>query len=137
MEPERKIDDLQPQATERGWVVTLRDLLFLTGKSELKADAAGNLDNLITFVNSYPDRSVMIEGYTDSSGSDDYKHRMSQRRADAVQSFLIERGVRPMRLFALGKGQSAPVAENDSEAGRQQNRRVEVIISDLPAASSG
>ena len=136
MEPDRQLDDLQPQATERGWVLTLRDVLFTSGKPELKADAAGNLKKLITFVNTYPDRSVTIEGFTDDSGSGNYNHSMSQRRADAVQSYLIEGGVRPMRLVALGKGDSAPVADNASAAGREQNRRVEVIISNPPAASS-
>lgn len=100
----------------------------------MKAGATGNLDKLVAFLNRYPDRTVAIEGYTDSVGGDDYNQGLSERRADAVKSYLTGQGIGSMRLTASGKGKSDPVAGNDSAAGRQQNRRVEVVISDPPAA---
>jgi outer membrane protein OmpA-like peptidoglycan-associated protein len=78
---------------------------------------------------------VIIEGYTDSVGNDDYNRGLSERRAGAVRSYLVDQGVSSARLTASGKGASDPVASNDTASGRQQNRRVEVIISDPAAAS--
>jgi len=134
-ELQRQIDALQAKPTDRGLVVTLGDVLFDTGRAGLKAGATSNLNKLVAFLNQYPDRSVVIEGYTDSVGSEDYNQGLSERRADSVKSFLAAQGISSIRLSALGKGESDPVADNDSEAGRQQNRRVEVIISNPPAAS--
>jgi len=131
---QREIDGLHAKPTDRGLVLTLGDVLFTTGRADLKTGATGNLNNLVTFLNKYPDRSVAIQGYTDSVGSEDYNQRLSERRADSVKSYLTGQGINSMRLSASGKGKSSPVADNDSEASRQQNRRVEVIISDPPAA---
>jgi outer membrane protein OmpA-like peptidoglycan-associated protein len=133
-ELQRQIDVLQAKQTDRGLVLTLGDVLFTTGRADLKPGAAGNLDKLVAFLNKYPDRSVTIQGYTDSVGSEDYNQRLSERRADSVKSYLAEQGISSMRLSALGKGRSNPVADNDSAAGRQQNRRVEVIISNQTTA---
>jgi outer membrane protein OmpA-like peptidoglycan-associated protein len=134
-ELQRRIDALQAKPTDRGLVVTLGDVLFDTGKAGLKAGATSNLNKLVAFLNQYPDRTVVIEGYTDSVGGEDYNQGLSERRADAVKSYLAAQGIGAIRLSALGKGESDPVAGNDSTAGRQQNRRVEVIISNPPAAS--
>jgi outer membrane protein OmpA-like peptidoglycan-associated protein len=134
-ELQRQIDVLHAKPTDRGLVLTLGDVLFTTGRADLKPGATGNLNKLVTFLDKYPDRNVAIQGYTDSVGSGDSNQRLSERRADAVKSYLTGQGVSPMRLSAAGKGQSDPVADNDSAAGRQQNRRVEVIISNPPAAS--
>jgi outer membrane protein OmpA-like peptidoglycan-associated protein len=133
MAPERQIDEPQAKLTDRGWVLTLGDVLFESGRAALHPDTGGNLNKLIAFLDTYPDRAVTIEGYTDNRGSQDGNHSLSQRRADAVQSYAIKCGVRPTRLVALGKGASAPVASNDTEQGRLQNRRVEVIIGDPEA----
>ena len=134
-ELQRQIDALQAKPTDRGLIVTLGDVLFDTGRAGLKPGATSNLNKLVAFLNQYPDRTVVIEGYTDSVGGEDYNQGLSERRADSVKSYLAEQGVSSIRLSALGKGESDPVAGNDSAAGRQQNRRVEVIISNPPAAS--
>jgi outer membrane protein OmpA-like peptidoglycan-associated protein len=133
-ELQRQIDVLQAKPTDRGFVLTLGDVLFTTGRADLKPGATGNLSKLVAFLDKYPDRSVAIQGYTDSVGSEDYNQRLSERRADSVKSYLTGQGIGSTRLSALGKGRSDPVADNDSAAGRQQNRRVEVIISNPPAA---
>jgi outer membrane protein OmpA-like peptidoglycan-associated protein len=134
-ELQRQIDALQAKPTDRGLIVTLGDVLFDTGKASLKAGATSNLNRLVAFLNEYSDRTVLIEGYTDSVGSEDYNQGLSERRADSVKSYLAGQGIGSIRLSAAGKGESDPVASNDSAAGRQQNRRVEVIISNPPAAS--
>lgn len=133
-ELQRQIDELQARPTDRGLVLTLGDVLFTSGQADLKAGASGNLDKLIAFLNEYPNRTVMIEGYTDSVGSEDYNQGLSQRRADSVKTYLVGQGVGSVRLSTAGRGENAPVAGNDSASGRQQNRRVEVIISSPPAA---
>ena len=133
-ELQRQIDVLQAKPTDRGLVLTLGDVLFTTGRADLKPGATGNLDKLVAFLDKYPDRSVAIQGYTDSVGTEDYNQRLSERRADSVKSYLTGQGIGSTRLSALGKGRSDPVADNDSAAGRQQNRRVEVIISNPAAA---
>jgi outer membrane protein OmpA-like peptidoglycan-associated protein len=133
-ELQRQIDVLQAKPTDRGLVLTLGDVLFTSGRADLKPGATGNLNKLVAFLDKYPDRSVAIQGYTDSVGSEDYNQGLSERRADSVKSYLAGQGIGSMRLSASGKGRSDPVASNDSAAGRQQNRRVEVIISNPPAA---
>ena len=130
-ELQRQIEVLQARPTDRGLVLTLGDTLFATGKSEIKSGATANLDRLTTFMNEYPKRTAAIEGYTDSMGSDEMNQSLSERRADAVKRYLIDQGVGSARLTSTGRGESSPVADNESAAGRQQNRRVEVVISQL------
>ncbi len=125
----RQIEALQARPTDRGLVLTLGDVLFTSGRADLKTGATGNLNRLVAFLNQYPDRTVAIEGYTDSVGGEDYNQQLSERRADSVKSYLAGQGIGAVRLSASGRGDSDPVAGNDSAAGRQQNRRVEVIIS--------
>ena len=126
---QRQITELNAQATDRGLVVTLGDVLFTTGGSDLKGGATANLSKLAAFLNKYPDRTVAIEGHADNVGNEDYNLSLSQRRADSVKTYLVGEGVGSTRLDASGKGEVSPVAGNDSATGRQQNRRVEVIIS--------
>ena len=134
-ELQQRIDSLQARVTDRGLVVTLGDVLFTSGEAGLKKTSSGNLERLVTFLDQYPDRTATIEGYTDNRGSDESNQVLSQRRADAVKSYLVERGVSSDRLVASGGGEGSPVAGNDSAAGRQQNRRVEVIITNPPPAA--
>lgn len=132
-ELQRQIDELEARPTDRGLVLTLGDVLFTTGMSDLKVGATNSLDKLAAFLNHYPDRSALIEGHTDNAGSEDYNLALSQRRADSVKSYLMGHGIGSTRLAASGKGEGQPLAGNDSAAGRQQNRRVEVIIDNPPA----
>jgi outer membrane protein OmpA-like peptidoglycan-associated protein len=132
---QQELDTLQAKVTERGWVVTLGDVLFTTGQADLRSGATGHLDKLVVFLNRYPDRTVAIEGHTDSVGSEDRNQMLSQRRADAVRRYLAAQGVGDTRLSSAGKGEIDPIAENDSSTGRQMNRRVELIISNPPVAS--
>ena len=132
-ELQRQIDKLQAEATDRGLVLTLGDVLFATGRSDLQPGGNNTLDKLIVFLNEYPDRSVAIEGHTDDVGSLDMNQALSQHRADAVKTYLTQHGIQFMRLTAAGMGETQPVADNLSASGRQQNRRVEVIIKNAAA----
>lgn len=133
---QRQIEELNARETDRGLVVTLGDLLFETGRAELKGGATSNLDKLVVFLGEYPDRTVLIEGHTDDVGSDDSNLGLSKRRADAVRSYLAGRGVEATRLSSTGLGEGTPIAGNDTATGRQQNRRVEIIISNAATAST-
>ena len=129
-----QLSELNARATDRGFVVTLGDVLFATGGSSLKGGTPGNLNKLAAFLAKYPDRTVVIEGHTDSVGTADSNLGLSQRRADSVKSYLVGQGVAQVRLTATGMGEGSPTANNDSVTGRQQNRRVEVIISNTVAS---
>jgi outer membrane protein OmpA-like peptidoglycan-associated protein len=122
--------DLQAKKTDRGLVITLGDVLFATGRADLKSGSQRSLEKLSNFLHEYPQRNVQIEGFTDSVGTDDFNQGLSERRADAVRDELTGMGVSRDRIQARGLGKSDPVADNDSATGRQQNRRVEVIISE-------
>jgi outer membrane protein OmpA-like peptidoglycan-associated protein len=135
-ELKRQIAELNGKTTERGLVVTLGDVLFSTGQSDLKGGAQNNLAKLAAFLNKYPDSSAMIEGHTDNVGNDDMNQSLSQRRADSVKSYLMSQGVGFARLSATGKGEGTPISGNDSATGRQQNRRVEVIIANPRVAAA-
>lgn len=124
----KQLAELNAKETDRGLVITLGDVLFDTGKANLKGNATTHLAKLSSFLNQYQDRTLLIEGHTDSIGSEDFNAGLSQRRADSVKSYLIGQGVSAARVNTYGKGESSPVSSNDSAAGRQLNRRVEVII---------
>ena len=127
MDPPMPSEEMSAKLTERGLMMTLEGVNFINGRAELKP-AMGSLDKLVAFLGQHADRNVMIEGHTDSLGSDGYNHGLSQRRADCVKSYLIAHGVAAPRLTALGKGGSDPVAGNHTSAGRLRNARVEVIV---------
>jgi outer membrane protein OmpA-like peptidoglycan-associated protein len=127
---EQELSDLRAKKTDRGIVLTLGDVLFDTGMATLKPGAYTTIDRLATVLKQSPDRKVMIEGHTDSVGTDDYNRQLSERRAAAVQTALLERGVTSNQITAVGKGETFPVASNDNAAGRQQNRRVEMVFTD-------
>lgn len=126
---EDELKALQAKPTERGMVLTLGDVLFDTGQATLKPGAQATIDRLAQALQQSPDRKVIIEGHTDSVGSDEYNLQLSERRAMAVQSALMQRGVSGAQISSAGKGESFPVASNNDAAGRQQNRRVEMIFS--------
>ena len=121
--------ELEAEQTNRGLVLTLGDVLFDTGGAELKAGAEVSLDRLAAFLNENPERRLLIEGHTDSRGSDEFNEGLSEDRADSVAEALVERGIATERLRSVGLGESYPVASNDSTAGMQQNRRVEIVVS--------
>lgn len=125
---QRELSDLNARQTERGLVLTLGDVLFDTGQATLKPGAFSSLDRLATFLKESPDRKVLIEGHTDSVGSEQMNQALSERRAASVREALANRGVSGDRITAEGKGEGYPVAGNDSPSGRQQNRRVEIVI---------
>jgi OOP family OmpA-OmpF porin len=126
---------LKAKKTERGLMITLDDILFEFGKADLKPGAVRGLDRLVSLLKEYPERNLLIEGHTDSIGSDAANMVLSQRRADAVNNALAVAGVDRARITARGLSKAYPVASNDTPAGRQQNRRVEIII--LPDGQSG
>jgi len=129
-ELQRRLEELQAEETERGIVLTLGDVLFDTGRAELKPGADPTISQLAAFLGEYAERSILIEGHTDSAGSEDYNLMLSEQRANAVLERLLEEGVAADRIRTRGLGESSPVAGNETAAGRQQNRRVEVVISD-------
>jgi OmpA-OmpF porin, OOP family len=127
---EQELADLKAKKTDRGLVVTLGDVLFDTGKATLKPGAYSTVERLAQALKEQPNRKVIIEGYTDSTGSDETNQALSERRAQAVQAALFERGVAASQISTIGKGEMNPVASNDTASGRQQNRRVELIFQD-------
>jgi outer membrane protein OmpA-like peptidoglycan-associated protein len=127
---QQQLADLQAKKTDRGMVLTLGDVLFDTGQATLKPGADLVIGRLATYLTSNPQTKIMIEGHTDSRGSDAYNEDLSERRARAVADALTARGVSPDSVRTLGRGKAYPVATNDTPEGRQQNRRVEIIFSD-------
>ncbi len=125
---EKELAALKAKPTERGLVLTLGDVLFNTGQASLNTGALRSMYPLITFLKENPSRGVSIEGHTDSVGSESSNLDLSQRRADAVLNFLRQNGVSSSNITSRGYGEGSPIASNDTSAGRQQNRRVEIII---------
>jgi outer membrane protein OmpA-like peptidoglycan-associated protein len=114
--------------TSRGLVISLSDILFDVNQATLKAGAANNVQKIAAILNQYPNYRISVEGHTDSQGSDTYNQSLSERRAAAVLQQLVAGGVSGDRITSKGFGESQPVASNDTPAGRQQNRRVEVVV---------
>ena len=120
---------LQTRDTARGLIVNMPDVLFDTGKSDLKASARERLAKVAGILIAYPDIHVEIDGYTDSTGSLEFNERLSQQRAEAVRSYLGSQGVNSSTITTQGFGPSDPIASNETASGRQQNRRVELVVS--------
>ena len=123
-----QLSDLKAKQTERGLVLTIGDVLFAFDKATLSPEAFRNVDKLAVFLKKHSNRSVLIEGHTDSVGSDEYNLDLSEKRADAVKNALVAKGVGEERITPKGYGKKYPVASNNTSDGRQQNRRVEVVI---------
>lgn len=125
-----QMDRLQAEQTERGMVMTLGDLLFDIDKAELKPEGERTVQKLSDFMREYDNYRVRVEGYTDSTGEADYNQALSQRRAEAVEDELRSDGIASDRIEVKGFGEQYPEATNQTSAGRQENRRVEIVISD-------
>ena len=122
-------DVLQTTDTPRGLVVNMADVLFETGKYALSAEAQLKLAKLSGIIQAHPGLNLAIEGYTDTTGTSDFNMKLSQQRADTVRTFLISQGLSADTITAKGLGESSPVADNSTAAGRKLNRRVEIIVS--------
>ena len=125
-----RLAELKAKQSDRGMVVVIGDLLFDTNRAVLKPGAGQSVQRLATFLQAYPTRTALIEGYTDNVGSDASNQSLSERRAVSVKNALLALGVESQRLVTHGYGEDFPVESNESVAGRLSNRRVEVILSD-------
>ena len=127
---EAQLADLAAKKTERGLVITLGDVLFGTGAASLTPDGMRTTQKLADVLQQNPQRTVLIEGFTDSTGAAAYNQDLSERRAASVQRALQDQGVNRERVAMRGYGESHPVAANDTTSNRQLNRRVEIVLSD-------
>lgn len=120
---------LATRDTARGLIVNMSDVLFDFDKATLKPEFKEKLARISGILLAYPSLHLSVEGHTDSIGSDDYNQKLSERRADAVRDYLVTNSINPNNIIAKGMGKTDPVASNDTAAGRQQNRRVEMVVS--------
>ncbi len=127
---EAQLKELDAKKTARGLVITLADVLFDTDKAELKSGGMRGVQKLADILKQYPQHNVLIEGFTDSTGNNSHNQELSDRRANAVRTALLDTGISADRIASRGYGQTFPVASNATAAGRQLNRRVEIIVSD-------
>jgi outer membrane protein OmpA-like peptidoglycan-associated protein len=128
-EIENKVPGAKVERVGEGIVVEFNEkILFGYDRSDLSASAEDNLDKLINILKEYKDTNIEIQGHTDSKGTDAYNQGLSERRAGAVATYLRNRGLAPSRIVTRGYGETAPVAANDTESGRAQNRRVNFLI---------
>lgn len=128
-EIEQEVPGAKVERVGEGIVVDFNEkILFGYDKSELNNSSEGSLDKLIAVLKDYPDTNLEIQGHTDNKGSEKYNQGLSERRASAVATYLRGGGVKSSRIIIKGYGESAPVASNDSEDGRAQNRRVTFLI---------
>lgn len=128
-ELEQNLKDAEVQRVEEGIAITFDSgLLFEFDSSKLQNESKDNLSELASNLNEYPDSDILIVGHTDSKGSDEYNMSLSNRRSDAAKAYLVSQGVPSSRIQAQGRGELEPIADNDLESGRDQNRRIEVAI---------
>lgn len=127
---EAQLAELAAKKTERGLVITLGDVLFNTNMANLKSEGIRTVQKLADILTQNPQRAVLIEGFTDSTGTAAYNQELSERRADSVRTALLGMGISRDRINTRGYGKSHPVAGNDNASDRQLNRRVEIVISD-------
>lgn len=132
---QQELNAYRTRETSEGTVVTLYNLPFETGKATLQPGASARLRPLINYLHQHPDRHVMVQGNTDSTGRSEVNQRLSQDRADAVRNFLVANDISADRITAQGLGSSYPVTSNDTASGRLQNRRVDVVIQPAQAAA--
>jgi len=115
--------------TARGLIVNMSDVLFDFNKYTLKPDAREKLAKVSGILLSYPGLKLQVEGYTDNIGTDEYNQKLSEQRADTVSGYLVTQGVAQTNISAAGYGKSDPVADNSTNNGRAQNRRVQLVVS--------
>jgi outer membrane protein OmpA-like peptidoglycan-associated protein len=127
---ESQLKELNAKKSDRGMVITLGDVLFDIDRAQLKSGGVREVQKLADILKQNPQRNVAIEGFTDSTGSESHNQELSERRAEAVRDTLMNMGIDSTRITTRGYGKSFPVASNGNVAGRQLNRRVEVILSD-------
>jgi len=128
-EIENKVPGAKVERVGEGINVEFNEkILFGFDRSDLNASASGNLDKLAAILKEYPDTDIEVQGHTDSKGTDDYNMKLSERRASSVANYLRGKGISSGRIRTKGYGESAPVASNDTDAGRAQNRRVNFLI---------
>jgi len=128
-EMEKELEGAEVKRVGEGIQVTFDSgLLFDVGKAALKPETKANLNKMSESLKKYPDTDVLIEGHTDSTGSEEMNLQLSKQRAQSVSNYLASLGVDPRRFTIMGYGESQPIATNDTTAGRQENRRVEIAI---------
>jgi outer membrane protein OmpA-like peptidoglycan-associated protein len=127
---QEQLFDLGPKMMDRGLVVTLSDILFDRDGAQLQPAGHQAVSRLVPYLTAYPNCVISVEGFTDSAGDSYWSQQLSERRALAVQSALAALGVDARRIIVRGYGPAYPIASNDTPAGRQLNRRVEIVISD-------
>lgn len=127
---ENELRELAAKETARGTVVTLGNLMFDVNSAQISEGGMRNLRKVADVLLAHPQRTVLIEGFTDSTGSAEHNKELSQQRSDAIRTALVGMGVSPERISARGYGEEFPVADNRTPYGRQINRRVEIVISD-------
>jgi outer membrane protein OmpA-like peptidoglycan-associated protein len=128
-EMKKVLGDAEVRRVGEGIVIDFKEkVLFGYDRSDLGANAASNLDKLINVLNKYPDTDIQILGHTDNKGTDEYNQGLSERRASSVSAYLKNHGISSSRVSTKGMGENDPIASNDTEEGRSQNRRVEFVI---------
>jgi outer membrane protein OmpA-like peptidoglycan-associated protein len=120
---------LTTQDTARGLIVSMPDVLFDTAKHTLRPLAREKLAKVAGIISGHPGLKLEVEGHTDSVGTEAYNQTLSEQRSESVRSYLTEQGMMSSSVTSKGMGENQPVASNDSAAGRQQNRRVEIVVS--------
>jgi outer membrane protein OmpA-like peptidoglycan-associated protein len=123
-----QLQNVRTRETDDGVVFTMSDVLFEFDRADLKPGARQDLDRIAGFLRDNPNRQVLIEGHTDARGTEQYNADLSQRRAEAVRSHLASQGVEADQITARGYGEAYPVASNQTDAGRQENRRVDIVV---------
>ncbi|HSC15919.1 MAG TPA: OmpA family protein [Gammaproteobacteria bacterium] len=129
--------DGESRAADHGLVLALGDVEFDAGKASLQTTAMTAIERLAQLMNVYPERSVRIEGHTDSLGDDAANQQLSERRANAVRDALLAHGIDAARVEAVGYGETRPIADNATAGGRQENRRIEIVLSDELSRDNG
>jgi outer membrane protein OmpA-like peptidoglycan-associated protein len=125
-----QLADLQAKQTERGTVITLGDVLFNTDSAQLTSQGMATVQKLANILRDNPERTVLVEGFTDSTGSTAHNLELSQRRAESVRAALSQMGIDRSRVDTRGYGEAYPVASNNTAGDRQLNRRVEIVLSE-------
>ena len=128
---------LETRETARGLIVNISDVLFDFNKYTLKPGAREKMAKVSGILLAYPGLKIRVEGHTDSIGSEEYNQRLSEQRADSVRDYLVAQGVSNGSVTAAGFGKTRPVDSNDTNEGRQQNRRVELVVSGEPIGIDG